>query len=366
MTKVSISGTEFLVDGKPTYEGRVFEGHQVQGLLFNVRTVQATFDDANPATRRHWAYPDMGEWDAERNVADFCVALPSWRDHGVLAFTINFQGGGPNYAPEIYGHFDNNGFTPEGDLKPAYADRIGRVLACADELGMVVVAGLFYNAHARKMKGEQAIWRAAHNALEFLEGTGHCNILIEIANEVEIVLRDTNYAIFDPEQTHDMVRKLRAAHPGFLYSTSQRGIDAETGTGMPPASLIDEVDYVLFHGNGTRAPQLEAAIKSIQAMPEYQHNPKPLVINEDSPGIPNLNVAWRHGVSWGYYDQGYGSEWWGDVYVDYRSQPRESRYEDLSGFQTPPINWTINTDLKRAFFSRVAEITGGRQGGTTQ
>jgi len=44
--------------------------------------------------------------------------------------------------------------------------------------------------------------------------------------------------------------------------------------------------------------------------------------------------------------------------VDYRSRPRETRYEDLSGFQTPPVNWAINTDLKRAFFTRVAEITG--------
>ena len=360
MTEVSISGTEFLLDGRPTYEGRTFEGHRIQGLLFNVRAVQATFDDANPATRHHWAYPDTGEWDAERNVAEFCAALPSWRDHGVLAFTVNFQGGGPLYVPEIYENYDNNGFTPEGDLKPAYADRMARVLARADELGMAVIVGLFYCVHLKKLRGQEAMWRAADEALKFLEGTGCRNILIEVANEVEVVLRHTGHEIFRPERTHEMVEELRAAHPGFLYSTSQRGANAETGSGMPPPSLVDEVDYLLFHGNGTRAPQLEAVIKAIQAMPEYQRNPKPLVINEDSPGIPNLEVAWRHGVSWGYFDQGYGgpAAWDGDAYMDYRSQPRESRYEDLSGFQTPPVNWTINTEQKRAFFKRVAEITG--------
>ena len=92
-------------------------------------------------------------------------------------------------------------------------------------------------------------------------------------------------------------------------------------------------------------------------MPAYQRNPKPILINEDSPGIPNFEVACRHGVSWGYYDQGYGAAWKWDAYVDYEHKPRETHYEDLSGFQTPPINWTINTDHKRAFFQKVAEIT---------
>jgi len=360
MTRVSISGKEFLLDGEPTYSGRAFEGRPIQGLLFNARAVQATFDDANPATRHHWIYPDTGEWDPERNVAEFCAALPSWRDHGVLAFTINFQGGGPLYAPEIYHKYDNNGFTPEGELKPAYADRFARVLACADELGMGVIVGLFYWVFLLRMQGEQAIWRAADEALNFLEGTGRRNVLIELANEVDVVVAHTDYDMFHPERVHEMVDRLRTAHPDFLYSTSQGGVNVETGRGMPPPSLVEAVDFVLLHGNGARAPQLEAAIKAVQAMPAYQRNPKPIVINEDSPGIPNLEAAWRNGASWGYFDQGFGgpAAWGGDAYVDCQSRPRESRYEELSGFQTPPVNWTINTDLKRAFFTRVAQITG--------
>jgi hypothetical protein len=358
-TEIQIDGTCFLINGRPTYEGVTCRGQPVEGLLFNVRAVQATFDDANPATRHHWVYPDTGEWDPERNVSEFCEALPSWRDHGVLAFTVNFQGGGPLFAPEIYDHFDNNGFTPAGDLKPAYADRIARVLACADALGMVMIAGLFYGAHLRKMEGEDAMWRAAQAALEFLQGTGYRNVLIEVANEVEVVLRHTGLEIFHPERTHETVRQLRQMYPNFLYSTSQGGVDVESGRGIPPASLIEVVDYVLLHGNNALAPQLEAAIHAVQANPTYQRQPKPIVINEDSPGIPNLEVCWRNGASWGYFDQGYGgpAAWGGDAYVDYRSRPREDCYEELSGFQTPPVNWTINTDFKRAFFERVAEIT---------
>jgi hypothetical protein len=37
-------------------------------------------------------------------------------------------------------------------------------------------------------------------------------------------------------------------------------------------------------------------------------------------------------VSWGYYDQ--------------------------SGFQSPPVNWGINTETKRQFFQIVKTITG--------
>lgn len=362
MTQVSISGAEFLIDGRPTYKGRHFEGHKVQGLLFNVRAVQATFDDANFTTHHLWAYPDSREWDPERNVSDFCAALPAWRDHGVLGFTINVQGGAGYFAPEIYERFDNNGFTLEGELKPAYAQRIERVLAAADELGMVVIVGIFYCVHVKKMS-QDAIWRAADNALNFLESTGRENVLVEVANEVEVVVRHSGYDMFRPELTHEMVLKLREAHPGVLLSTSQGGMVVTTGRCMPPPTLIDAVDFILVHGNNTRAPQLQAALQAIQAMPAYTANPKPIVINEDSPGIPNLEVAWRSGVSWGYFDQGYGGlqAWGGDAYMDYQSRPREDRYEDLSGFQTPPVNWGINTPHKRAFFERVKEITGAQQ-----
>jgi len=360
MTEVSISGSEFLVDGRPTHEGRIFEGHRVKGLFFNVRAVQATFDDANPDTRHYWDYPDTGEWDPERNVAELCAALPAWRDHGVLSFTINFQGGGPLYTPEIYHHYDNNGFTPNGELKSAYADRIERVLASANELGMIVMVGLFYWVFLLRMNGAQAVWRAADEALSFLEETGHRNVVIEIANEIDVVAERTEYGMFRPARAHQMIENLRSRHPRFLYSASGGGVNLRTGRGMPPAPLYEAVDFVLLHGNGNRAAELEAAIKAMQALPEYHADPKPIVINEDSTGMPNLEVAWRHGVSWGYFDQGFGgaAAWAGDAYVDCRSRPRESRYEDLSGFQTPPVNWSINTELKRAFFERVAEITG--------
>ena len=46
-------------------------------------------------------------------------------------------------------------------------------------------------------------------------------------------------------------------------------------------------------------------------------------------------------ASWGYFD------------------PGTNNYSD--GYQSPPVNWGINTDDKRAFFAKVREITGAGQ-----
>lgn len=357
MTKISISGEKFLIDGQPVYIGRTFEGKPIEGLLFNVRAVQATFDDGNPTTRGLWAYPDTGEWDPERNVNEFLDALPAWHDHGVMGFTVNFQGGGGRYIPEVYQAYDNNGYTPDGEIKPAYADRMARVIQRADELGMIVIVGMFYWIQTNKMNGEGAIWHAVENSLAFLRSLNKQNVMIEIANE-------TNYhftfPIFGPDKAHEMVTHFKNRYPEFPITTSLVGANLETGQGMPTAALIEASDYILIHGNGTRPPMLTAVIEAVRAMPAFQANPKPLMINEDSTGIPNLEASWSNYVSWGYYDQGYNGEArQHDIWVeDAAFHTRECKIENLSGFQSPPVNWTINTPRKRAFFERVAQITG--------
>lgn len=362
MTQVGVSGTDVLIDGRPTYEGRTFDGRRIEGLLFNVRAVQATYDDANPETRRRWAYPDTGTWDPERNVVEFCDALPAWRDHGVLGFTINFQGGGPHYEPSVYQSFDNNGFSPSGELKPDYADRVQRVLGRADDLGMVAIVGLFYVSHIVKFANDAAMWRAADQALDFLAGAGRRNIVVEFANEIEVIHRATGNDLYAPERAHVLIDRLRERHPEFIYTVSHCGANPETGRGIPTPELVRSEDVICIHGNGCKEDRLARAIDAVKAIPAFRDHPKPILINEDSPAVQNLDVAWRRGASWGYYDQGYAGDggWHGDAWVDFRSRPRESRYADLSGFQTPPINWTINTEHKRAFFNRVAEVTGSR------
>ena len=142
-TVVTIAGEDFQLNGQPTYARRSWQGHRIEGLLLNSRMVQATFDDLNPETVSRWAYPDTGKWDPERNVREFIAALPVWKTHGLLAVTVNFQGG----SPEGYSAKQpwlTSGFAPNGSLRPEFDDRMRRVLDAADAQGMVVILGYFY------------------------------------------------------------------------------------------------------------------------------------------------------------------------------------------------------------------------------
>lgn len=356
MTTVSIQGEKVYIDGQPTYAGRSYEGRPVEGLLFNVRAVQATFDDANHGTRQLWKYPDTGRWDPERNVTEFMAALPQWKAHGVLGFTINFQGGGGRYLPEVYDTYLNNGFTNQGDIKPDYADRIRRVLDRADELGMVVILGMFYWKQTLKMDGAPAAWAAVENALSFLRGTGHKNVMIELANETDIHFGMPDFTM---EGAPKMLAHFKNRYPEFLISTSYVvGYQLKEGKEVP-ADFIQACDFIMPHGNGLGPDRLGPALDALKNSPAFLAAPKPVIINEDSTGIPNMDAAFERYVSWGYYDQGFNDEQrQHDHWIDLPWPPREKNVAELSGFQTPPVNWTINTDRKRAFFNRVAKITG--------
>jgi hypothetical protein len=94
-TAVTIDGEQFFINGKPTYAGRVWRGHKIEGLLMNARLVQGIFDDLNPETAERWAYPDTDKWDPNRNTREFIEAMPDWRRHGLLCAVVNLQGGSP-------------------------------------------------------------------------------------------------------------------------------------------------------------------------------------------------------------------------------------------------------------------------------
>ncbi len=60
-----------------------------------------------------------GKWNTERNVSEFIAAKPEWKAHGLLAVTVNFQGG----SPEGYSKTQpwiNSTFEPNGCLRPAF------------------------------------------------------------------------------------------------------------------------------------------------------------------------------------------------------------------------------------------------------
>ena len=64
-TAVTIEGEKWIINGEPTYKGRAYRGHKIEGLLLNSRMIQATFDDENEITKVFWPYPETGKWDPD-------------------------------------------------------------------------------------------------------------------------------------------------------------------------------------------------------------------------------------------------------------------------------------------------------------
>jgi hypothetical protein len=325
-TRVSIRGDAFLINDRPTYAGRP----RVEGLLLNSRMVQATFDDLNPETAKRWAYPDTGRWDPERNVREFLAALPEYRRHGLLAVTLNLQGG----SPEGYSKaqpWENSAFAPDGSLRPAYLSRLARVLDRLDELGMVAILGLFYFGQDERLADEAAVLRAADAALAWLKAGGWTNVLVEANNECNVKY---DHAILRPDRIHELVERARAA--GFLAGTSYGG-----GT-IPRENVVRASDFLLLHGNGVGDPaKITDMVRKTRQVPGYR--PMPILFNEDDhfdfdKPANNFAAAVAERAGWGYFDPG--------------------KNNHLDGYQSPPVRWDPNTERKRSFFAKVKELAG--------
>ncbi|HEX8200712.1 MAG TPA: hypothetical protein VF590_09510, partial [Isosphaeraceae bacterium] len=108
-------------------------------------------------------------------------------------------------------------------------------------------------------------------------------------------------------------------------------------------NVVRAADFLLMHGNGVEDPgRIAAMVRQARAVPGYR--PMPILFNEDDHfdfdrPRNNLLAALGEHASWGYFDPG-----------------RTSNYRD--GYQSPPVNWGINTERKRAFFDLVRQITG--------
>ena len=135
---VSIQGEKFYINGVRTYSGGILEG-----TLPNSRMVNATFDDANPATIENWDYPNGAPYDPNRQTNEFIAALPSYKAKGLLAVTLNFQGGDPIHGAGNQ-PWDNTAFNSNGSLKSAYLTRMDRVIRALNTRGMVAILGYFY------------------------------------------------------------------------------------------------------------------------------------------------------------------------------------------------------------------------------
>jgi hypothetical protein len=335
-TTVSIKENQFYINGELTYKGRTWQGNKIEGLLFNARMVQGIFDDLNPVTKAQFAYPDTKTWDADRNTNEFIQQMSNWKSHGLLAFTLNLQGG----SPTGYGNkgWINSAFDNKGSLRPDYLLRLKKILNKADELGMVAIIGYFYFGQDELLENETAVLNAVDNITNWLLKNRYKNILVEINNECDIYY---DHAILQPARVDELIKRVQQHNRKkyrLLVSTSYSG-----GT-LPRANVAAVADYILLHGNSVEDPA--AITRLVESTKKVQgNNTKPILFNEDDhfnfeADSNNFANAVRSYASWGYFD--------------YRM--KNEGFEQ--GYQSVPVDWGINSERKRKFFEKLKQITG--------
>lgn len=338
-TAVTIVADKFHINGRPTYHGRIWNGKPVEGLLLNSRMVQATFDDRNPNTVERWAYPDTKTWDADRNTAEFIAMMSTWRKHGLLAVTLNLQGGSPEgYSKTQPWH--NSAINNDGTLHEKSMTRLAKVIDKADELGMVIILGLYYFGQDERVKDEQAVIAGVDAATDWLIARKDTNVLIEVNNECNVKAYD--HAILKPDRVHELIERVKQRsaeqkHP--LPTGTSYG-----GGAIPKSNVVKVSDYLLLHGNGVKQPQrITEMVQETRKVDGYR--PMPILFNEDDhfhfdQSENNFAAAVREYASWGYFDY------------------RKTAESFDEGYQSVPVNWMTSSKRKRGFFTLLGKITG--------
>ncbi|MBR9998060.1 MAG: hypothetical protein KFF73_03770, partial [Cyclobacteriaceae bacterium] len=114
------------------------------------------------------------------------------------------------------------------------------------------------------------------------------------------------------------------------------------GNRVPTDEVVKVSDFVLIHGNGVNDPaRITEMVNETRALPSFR--PMPIVFNEDDhydfdKPMNNMIAAFKSGASWGFFD--------------FRREGES--FEE--GYQSVPVDWTINSGRKKAFFKKIREI----------
>ena len=228
--------------------------------------------------------------------------MPKWQSYGLLAFTVNLQGGSPKgYSKAQPWH--NSGIEADSSLNRNYIDRLTHIIDRADELGMVVILGYFYSGQDGGLADEAAVIRTTDNITDWIFAQGYTNILVEVNNECNV--RRYTHAILKPDRIHELIKRVKG--------TTRNGRQLLAGTSYGGGTVSEEnvvrtSDFLLMHGNGVSEPNRIA--ETVRQTREVSgHRPMPILFNEndhfdfDKP-LNNFVAAISKYASWGYFDPG--------------------------------------------------------------
>lgn len=316
-TVLGIQGEQFLINGKLTYSEYPNAPKKAQGLLMNARFIQGVFHDAADGAR----FNRFGRtFDANVNTDDLIKALPAWYEMGLRAFTVGFQGGGACFTINN-ATVCNNAFSADGlTMDEAYLSRMTKILDAADGLGMIVIVSLFYCGQIDRLDGAQAVLNAVRSACAYLKKGGWKNVILEIANEYDIP-PFKNFPLIQTPQGMAALIDLARRESGLPVGSSGGG-------GTMDYEVARASDVIFFHGNGQARQQM---VKCINKARQWGFK-RPILCNEDSQDLTNMQVCVDYGVSWGYYNN--------------------------MTKQEPPTDWGITDGEDRFFALRMARAVG--------
>ncbi len=262
-TRVALGEGRWMINDRPTNPGSAAEG-----LLMNVRMVNAVFEDGNKS-----------DFDPAANTDRFIARIPDYAAYGVNAFTICLQGGMPGYEGA-----ENSAFEPDGTLRPGYLARAERVIRACDRNGLVVILGLYYQRQSKVLKNEAAVRTGVLNATHWIQARGFRNVAVEVANEYP----HKGFAhpvIRDPKGQASLIRLVRETAPDLLVTASGYG------DGKIQAEVAEACDFLTPHWNGTKVEDIPARVADLKRFG------KPMVCNEDDKTGERAVAAMRTSVT---------------------------------------------------------------------
>jgi hypothetical protein len=212
--------------------------------------------------------------------------------------------------------------------------RLDQIILAADAAGMIVDLTLFYRWQDQWVTNDEGVVNAVRNITDWLVNAGYTNVLVEVCNECNVTGFD--HEILSPENVWQLINEVQDRSDGRIPTSASFGRVQLT----VPESVIAQADFITIHCNLKTREEMLGMFKRIRSTDAYQAAPKPLLTNECATDLWKMDLAIANKVSWGYFDAGANN------YVD--------------GYQSPPVNWRINTVLKRAFFRRASEYAAGR------
>ena len=223
-------------------------------------------------------------------------------------------------------------------------------LTRADELGMVAILGYFYFGQDQRLKDEAAVQRGKDlNATNWILDCWIPERPGGSEQRVQRLLRPRHSEAASGARTD-------RAGPEVRLETAGDSSSPPALAGRPPeaqrehpdtpitSAVVKQSDFVLIHGNGPNDPVLIRALHCRDAQPNRDigrcRSSSTRIRTSASPRPTNhLLASVERGLRlWGYDEQG------------------QNNYQD--GFQSPPVNWTVNTENKKQFFELVKKVTG--------